>query len=482
MSDLIDLVARLHAFQRNRAVAIATHQQLLVQPHALVVAPIAMAGEDTTVHALAVGRVGQPATVRVVPDPRIRDEHYALLAWFGDLLEVYYAECRAAGDFPQIWAASTGAAGQLDILADRLRFTRDNVPLRRAGELLTYVTERWPVAGQQALVTATGALCAHYRTGQPEGEDEHLGALLTWIEPPVSGNLRTAVRMAEREVMGVKTDPEFDRLELQPLVSAYGHARRSGASAAEVAGRAAQIEALLRPIVLRIYEAIQRAIGHVDGRWPHAPVLGDLRTYEASVFAKFMDARDRGLPLPYRDTPKAAAFKIVERERAAQNVESGALYGDTLTQTRALLRGRLLAAQVMRVTGTRVGPRKTEHRLALRTNQPRLRLRAGDELASLDTPKLRGVVEAVRRDGADTEITLVITAGMRAVGVPQAGDQMRLGAAPPSWGFIAKEMGKLADRLAQTPWTHARDVQPPAAVPHTRARPADLLAAVEGLR
>lgn len=87
MSDLIDLVARLRAFQDSRAIPIATHQQVIVQPHALVVAPIAMAGEDTTVHALAVGRIGQPAMVQVVPDPRIRDDHYQLLTWFGGILE-----------------------------------------------------------------------------------------------------------------------------------------------------------------------------------------------------------------------------------------------------------------------------------------------------------------------------------------------------------------------------------------------------------
>jgi hypothetical protein len=481
MSDVIDLVARLHAFQRNRAVPIATHQQVIVQPHAMVIAPIAMAGEDTTVHALAVGRIGAPATVRVVPDPRVRDDHYELLTWLGGEVEAYYAECRDAGDFPQIWTASSGAAGHLDIVADRLRFTRENPAVRRAGDLLTYVTERAPVAGQQALLTATGALSAHFRTGQPEGEDEHLGALLTWVEPPAGVDFRTALRLAEREVMGVKTDPEFDRLDLQPLVAAYGQAKRTGASEAELRGRAAQIENLLEPIVVRVYDAIQRAIQIVDGRWPSAPMLDDLHDYEAKAFASFMNARDRGLPLPYRDTPKAAAFKMVERERAAQNVESGAVYGDALTQTRALLQGRLLSVRVQNVQATKVG-RKTEHRLILRTDQQRLRVRAGDEFANLDAPKLRGVIEAVRRDGAETQIMLLITAGMRAVGVPVTGAQMRMGAAPPAWGFIYKEMGKLQDRLAQTPWTHSADASAPVAVPRTGPRPADLVAAVEALR
>ena len=220
-------------------------------------------------HALAVGRVGALAAVRVVPDPRVRDDHYELLTWLGNKLEAYYAECLQAGDFPQIWAASSGAAGHLDILADRLRFTRDNIPVQRAGNLLTYATERAPVAGQQALMTATSALSLHFRTGQPEGEDEHLGALLTWMEPPTNVDFRTALRLAEREVMGVKTDPEFDRIYLQPLVAAFGKARRSGAGEAELHGRAAQIEDLLRPIVLCIYDAIRARNPHGGG--PLAP-------------------------------------------------------------------------------------------------------------------------------------------------------------------------------------------------------------------
>lgn len=482
MSDFIDLVARLSAFQSGRALPIATRQQIIVQPHALVVTPIAMAGEDTTVHALAVGRIGGPAEVRVVPDPRVRDDQYQLLSWFGGQLETYYADCRAAQDFPQIWAASAGAAGHLDILADRLRFTRENPPVRRAGELLTYPTERAPVAGQQALMTATGALCSHFRTGQPEGEDEHLGTLLTWMDPPADTDLRAALRRAEGVPMGVKTDPEFDQRYLQPLVSAFGRARRRGASEAELQRRSAQIADLLQPIVLNIYDAVQRAIRLVDGRWPPAPVLSDLRACEVDAFARFMDARDQGYPLPYRDKPKAAAFKMVERERAAQNVESGALYGDALAQTRALLQGRLLTVRVSGVRSVSLGPRRTEYRLLLRTAQPRLRVRAGDEFADLDAPKLRGVVEAVRREAAETEITLLVTAGMRSIGIPAVGGRLRLGPCPPSWGFVRKEMSKLQDRLAQAPWTHATDAQPPAAIPNVRPRPQNLLDAVEGLR
>ena len=72
MSDLVNLVGRLRAFDAGRALRAASHLQVVIQPHALVIAPLAMAGEDTTIHALAVGPIGSPAQIRVVPDPRVR--------------------------------------------------------------------------------------------------------------------------------------------------------------------------------------------------------------------------------------------------------------------------------------------------------------------------------------------------------------------------------------------------------------------------
>ncbi len=479
MSDLVNLVGRLRAFDAGRALRAASHLQVVIQPHALVIAPLAMAGEDTTIHALAVGPIGGPPQIRVVPDPRVREEQYALIAWLGGIIETYYQRCRLDGDFPQIWVSSGAAAGHLDILADRLRFTRDNPPIERVGELLTYATERSPVAGQQALMTATGALSAHYCTGQQEGEDEHLGAFLAWLDPPADGDIRRAVEQAEREAMGVKTDPVFDRERLQPLVSAYDRARREGASATQLQRRARAIENELVPIVDRIYGAVQRALTFLQGQFPVAGMLDDLARREADEFESFMRGRDNDVALPYRDRPKAAAFKISERERAAQNVEQGALYGDAMAQARARLAGRIVSGRVLNVTATKV-PNKTIHRFDVETAQTNLHLRQGDQLACLFDQRLRCAVEGVRRQGAVTLVAFVITAGMRAVGAPTPGAAIEMAPPPPDWNQLYRERGKMSARLAVTPWTHSQDAVAPLAA--AIARPANLLAAVEALR
>ena len=480
MSDLISLVGRLRAFQSGRAIRSASHQQVVIQPHSLVICPLALAGEDTTIHALAVGRLGKPAQIGVVPDPRVRDEHYELVTWFGSTLETYFEHCRRVGDFPQVWVSSGAAANHLDILADRLRFTRDNAEIQRVGALLTYLTERSPVAGQQALMTATGALGRHYSTGQQESEDEHLGAFLVWLDPATDGNIQRAVQRAEREVMGVKTDPEFDRTRLQPLVAAYNKARAAGAAAAEIDRRAQAIEAELSPIVERIYDAVQRALGLILGRFPNASILAELAQQEVNAFESFMQARDEGHPLPYRDTPKAAAFKISERELAAQNIERASIYGDVLARERARLAGKVVFGRVTNVTATKV-PRRTIFRFNVETTQSNLHLREGDQLVSLSDTRLVCVTEAVRRDGTTASVSFLIVQGMRAVGAPQTGVDIELAPPPPDWNQLLRERSKMSARLAVTPWTHA-DQLPASQAPATTRRPADLLAAVEAFR
>ncbi|AIV53162.1 hypothetical protein [Burkholderia pseudomallei] len=480
MANTIKLVAQMCAFETGRAIRIASHQQMIVQPHALVICPLAMAGEDTTIHAVAVGAIGAEPQIRVVPDPRVRDDQYDLVLWLGEIVEGYFQRCRAIGDFPQIWTSSGSAAGHLDVLADRLRFVRDNAPVQRVGALLTYATERTPIAGQQALMTMTGALSAHYATGQQDGENEHLGALLVWLDPPADGSIRRAIAMAEQEVMGVKTDPSFDRDELQPLISSYHETLKRG-GAAEIQMRAKAIENALAPIVGRIYAATQRGFGFLLGQFPAAGILAELKTREAAIFENFMQARDNGLPLPYRDTPKAGAFKIVEREYAVQSMESGAIYGDAVAQARARLSGDVLSGKVCDISQTKEG-RKTVHRFSIETVQANLHIRTRDTLAWLGDTRLQCVVEGVDKQGAVTKVHLRMSAGMKIFGSPNSGSEMELATPPTDWNLLGKQRQKMAKRLANTPWTHVRDAATPPHMPHSGPPPTDLLAAIEALR
>ncbi len=482
MLNTMDVLPRLLAFRDGRAVRIASNQRVAIHPDALVLCPIAMAGEDTSMHIVACGRIGQAAEFRCVPDPRYRDDQYGLFEWLGDRVEQYFLECVQAGSYPQIWVPSSGAVGLLDTLADRLRFNRENLKVKRFGELLSYATERFPIEGQQALMTATGVLRMHFATGQQEGEDEHLGALLVWMRPPAGRNVLAAVAVAEDVPMGVKTDPDFDRDDLEPLVSAYNEARKRKATSKELETRAGQIADLLRPVVSRIYEGTQEAISLLaaEGLQP-IPHLDGLEAREADEFRSFMSSRESGHPLPLRDSPKSAAFRLAAREDAAEGARAAILYGDRVHLERERLAGRILGGTVENPVRTRLAPRRFQSRFTVVTGQRVLHVRRGDELHLLADPRMKVVVTDVRRSGRTTRVSVVMLKGTRIPGLPIANQQVLLGDGPPDWDGIIRMRKQMRDRLATPPWTH-QDQQLPGASPSNAPRPDDLLAAIEGLR
>jgi hypothetical protein len=479
----LEIIARLVALEQGRGVPVASHLQVAIQPDALVLCCIALAGEDTSVHIVACGRLGQPAEFRSVPDPRFRDDQYDLFAWIGQRIEQYYAQCRQRLTHPQIWVSSDSAVKHLDVLADRLRYNRDRPDVRRFGELLTYATERYPVGGQQSLHAATAALRQHYVTGQQAAEDEHLGTLLTWIDPPLGRNVQAAVALVEQTPMGVKTDPEFDRGTLERLVKAYDDARRAGAPLPLLTRRARNIHDALQNVIAPIYQATQTAVNILLTRWPRTLLsLPELQAREAQEFESFMQSRDGGFFLPLRDKPKAAAFKLTERENALQTIQAAICMGDRVALAKARLGGRILEGSIENPRRVRVRPRIFQSTFDLVSVQRVLRVRPRDELVLLSDPRQTVIVRSVERQGRRTRVQLEILKGKNAVGLPVAGSSAVFTPSVPDWNSLTQARIQLAERLAVQPWTHADNAAMPGRSPSQCPRPADLLAAVEGLR
>ncbi len=480
MADEIELVARMLAFEEGHAVPCASHLGVALRPDALVICPLSMAGEDTTIHIVACGGVVGPPAIRSVPDPRRRDDQYGLLHWLGAVIERDFLRCRRERTYPQIVVPSAAAVSLLDVVADRLRYTRHDERVRRFGELLSYATERYPYDGQQALLVATGALKLHWATGQDAGEDEHLLANLTWIDPPEGIDTLEAVALAERVPMGAKTDPEFDADVLDPLVSRYNEARRAGASAKELRKRGRMIRDVLEPVVVPIYEATQRAIAVLEGMGlPPLPDLTELERREAEAFEGFMRSRDAGHHLPLRDSPKSAAHRLSAREDAAQNYEAAVLTGDRVARAEGRLSGQILYGEVSNPRKARIAPYRFEYLFEMRSDQRVLRVRLRDELRWVEDPRLRVIVTNIEREGCSTHVSLRIVNGQRAVGLPVEGAALELVPTVPNWNWLIRLRGHLRDRLASTPWTHT-DGAPPAY--DARLAPEDPLAAVEALR
>lgn len=475
MADLLHVAARLRALQNGQAVPIVSQRQVVIQPHARILTLLSMAGEDTSVHAAAFGGFGEPAQVYVVADPRRRDDQNALLRTLLPIFEDYYGQCRAVGSFPQIWVSSSGALGHLDTLADRLRFT-DEPDIRRLGELWTYAGERSPVAGQQALISASGALRLHYATGQQEAEDEHLLALLTWIDPPRGRDIFAAVATAEETPMGVKTDPLFDRTTLQPAVTDFHNAQTD----AERAFHQTRIQHILEGVIRPIYTATQRAMALLQQpRWRDNPALNELAQKECDEFQRFMQARDDGYFLPYRDSAKAAAMKIAARERAVDNVEAGMLRHDRAARERGVVKGSVLRGHLVDVREHHLGPRLFEYDLVLSSHQDSLHLRLGDELWLMDGANLSVEVTQIERHGPFTLVTGRVGKGKNAAKRMSVGPTMDFGPSAPDWPGVGRALARMGTRLENPPWTHG-DVLPPA-VPSLLTKPANVRAAIEDL-
>jgi hypothetical protein len=481
MAEELDVLLRILALEGRQAVRATSHMQVGIRPDALVVCPIAMAGEDASVHIAAMGGLGKAPEILCVPNPLVRDDQYNLFREFGKRIARYFEQCRTGGVYPQIWVSSHAAEGLLDAVAERLCTARGAPDLTYYGQLLSYCTERHAVAGQQTLHVATDVLSRHFATGQQEGEDEHLGALLTWIRPPKGTDVLVAVAVAEKTPMGCKTDPEFDR-RLEPRIKAYDEARKAGASAVSLRQRAESLKREMETVVNPIYNATQRAIRILQSsQLPSLPDLPQVEARERDEFQSFMISRDAGYGVLPWDTPKLACFKFSEREDAEQNLAAAVSFVDKIAQARARLAGNILSGVVENAQTRRLGVRRFEYTFDVVSDQRVLHVRRGDELSMVADPRLQIVVVEVQRTGPRTRVLAKITNGMRAVGNPAAGQMVEFGGSRPDWFRIIRQRKQLKERLQITPWTYSSGPPPPPR-PKTAKQPPDLLASVEALR
>lgn len=478
----LDVIAdKLEAYRSGRAVLRTATQRVVIQPHARVLCPIAMSGEDTTIHIIAYGHVNANPSFLSVPDPRNRDAQYRLFARMGGYLDRYFTACWRANTYPQIWVSTGSVAGHLDVIADRLRFSGYEVMAKRFGELLYYFTERYPIDGQQSLHDAASVLSRHWAIPQDEAENQHLLTVLTAISPPLGTNLMAAIARAEEIPMAANTNPEFDNIVLAPLVGDYNRARREGASLAVLELRAKLIETELKTVAGPIYRATRRAIELLRAQsLPALPALDEMERREKDIFSRYMNYLDSGGRLPRTDRPKAAAFGLTTREDAAQNLRAALVEGDRVERAKARLRGHVLTGEVAGGRRLRISPYRSRYIFRLRSRQAALPIRLGDELYWCDDPRLRVLVARIKRVGGQTHVTLELLGGMKAVGLPAVGTSMDFTHCVADWNRLWQSRDKLKRRLAVTPFTH--DSTPLSGGSTASASPADPLAEVEALR
>ena len=519
--SLISTLARLEAVTTGRARPAATvrHRHLSERP--LVFVPLTTAGEAGAPLGALVGTDRDAPRLLAVPQPRDRDLRFAFLAELADVVLPYldgYAddveaaernetdpetgkrvkvEVELCADAPQLIVPSRAGTDFVRLLGRSMRFRRTaeqdpetpypappRVPL--LGRWLTHFGERARVPGSSLLLAMTDVLARHWATGQSTLEDQHLGALLAWIDPPAGISGAEAALAAELtrdprgQLMcppaGPATDPAFDNKLLAPAIERYDRARTAlaavedGLEADDRLGELTAAERDIRELVLSrtlpTWEKVWQGLdllqalpdgAHVEERW----------TRDRWSFTGHRDRIVAGEPpQPRRDDAVTAANKLAAREREQARLEAQEALDDPLVMAGRRLSGEAFAGEVTDVVmayseGKRPSPRPL---VTVRTqDRPHLGERARVYRSLGGKPQAAEFVgrEAGHEVGleagqeADDLLVLRIVDKMGRGKVPEAGSVPEKGDLLCFTTFEHEQRGgpKLPDP-EETPWTH----------------------------
>jgi hypothetical protein len=333
------------------------------------------------------------------------------------------------------------------------------VPL--LGRWLTQYAERARVPGSALLLSMTELLARHWATGQSALEDQHLGALLSWIDPPEGLTGAEAALRAEVErdaagqlvcpPAGPATDPAFDNKLLAPAVARFD----AGLPGAEEEVRTL-IASQLRPAWDAMWHGVDLLRTLPEGervterfkrdRWSYTAHRDRVRTGEP--------------PQPRQDDAVTAAAKLAVREQAQARLEAQEALDDPLVMAERRLTGEAFAGEVVEVVmawseGKRPMPRPL---VTLRTNDRPHLSEGGKVHRAMDEGAHQSAEFVNVNDGPGGPgglVTLRLTSGMGrgkepAPGtVPEPGERL-------CWTLFehAPRGGPGLPDAEDTPWTH----------------------------
>ncbi|TDB75855.1 hypothetical protein [Micromonospora sp. KC723] len=475
-------LAKAQAVAAGVAQPVATVRHLHLAERPLVLVPLALAGEANAPLAALVGTAPDAARLLIVPQPRNRDQRFRFAAELAAVVLPYLAEFHVATEAvpvdrgrdvrhryveaPQLLVPNPAGVTFLRLLGRSTRFRRPDgdhpvhpdVPL--LGRWLTFFAERAEHPGSSALVAMTDALTLHWATGQSPVEDQHLPALLGWIDPPAGMTGPQAAARAEEPgrcpPAGPATDPDFDNQVLAPAIAAYARTEDDPAARATAY---AELERVLRGQLAPTWELMWRGVGLLRALPPGARVAGRWDG-DKDAFTSHTEHLDGGGgPQPRRDGAVAAAVRLHRLERALTSYAVQRAYDDPLVMAEHRLTGEAFVGEVTLADPKRVddsGRRPVlRPRVQVVTTEPVL-VPVGTTLFSPARPAQKAkVVFLTPTAEGKTEVVLELSGGMgRGLTappgtVPEVGERLCLTTLSdgflPAGAFPAPE---------ETPWTH----------------------------
>ncbi|MDX2936966.1 hypothetical protein [Streptomyces ipomoeae] len=536
--SLMSTLARLEAVQTGRAQLAATvrHRHLSERP--LVFVPLTTAGEAGAPLGALVGTDRDAPRLLVVPQPRDRDLRFAFLAELADIVLPYvdsYAdvveaaernetdpetgkrikvEVELCADAPQLIVPSRTGIDFVRLLGRSMRFRRTaeqdpeaphpappRVPL--LGRWLTHFGERARVPGSSLLLALTDLLSRHWATGQSGVEDQHLGSLLAWIDPPEGRSGEEAARRAElaRDAegqllcppAGPATDPAFDNKLLAPAIERYDRARLALAAAEDgleaddrfgaLTAAEREIRALVESRTRPTWDAVWHGLGLLRRELPEEGAhVADRWTRDRWSFTGHRDRILAGEPpQPRLDDAVTAANKLAAREREQARLDAQEALDDPLVMAGRRLAGEAFAGEVVDVVmayseGKRPSPRplvtvRTQDRPHLGERAKVYRSLGGKPQAAefVGYEGYEGVDEPGGGGGSRQDSVLVV---LRVLDKMGRGKEPETGSVPEKGDLLCFTLfehdqrggAKLPDP-EETPWTHGGPPGEPDAVP-----------------
>ncbi|GGX20024.1 hypothetical protein [Streptomyces chryseus] len=417
--SLISTLARLDAVRSGQAQPLATvrHRHLSERP--MVFVPLTTAGEAGAPLGALVGTDRHAPRLLAVTQPRDRDLRFAFLAELAETVLPYIdgfaddveaaernetdpetgkrvkVEVELCADAPQLIVPSRAGIAYVRLLGRSTRFRRTaeqdpdtpypappHIPL--LGRWLTHFGERARVPGSSLLLAATDLLGRHWATGQSSLEDQHLGALLAWIDPDGAAGESGAEAALRAELerdgdgqlvcppAGPATDPAFDNKLLAPAIDRYDRARKALAAAedglaadvhlGELTAAERHIRALLAAQTRPTWDAVWRGLDLLR-ELPEGSRATDRWTRDRWSYTGHRDRVRAGEPpQPRRDDAVTAARKLASRETAQAQLEAQEALDDPLVMAGRRLAGEAFTSEVLDVVmatseGKRPSPR-----------------------------------------------------------------------------------------------------------------------------
>lgn len=201
----------------------------------VIVAFLRMGGESRP-WGVAIGTLADGPRVFTVPEARNRDLVADMMLEVAPILLRHFRHPRWSPEGPggfqtqtlrQLWLPGPTHLEMLQYVAAayaRTRWDRPDVEtLRAVGKLCNALFLEAQRPGQQVVITATEALRSSYVFPAAPIRQAHLGYLLGWLLTDGTREQRlAAAHLAEKESVATVLDPDTERRELEPLVSAWG--------------------------------------------------------------------------------------------------------------------------------------------------------------------------------------------------------------------------------------------------------------------